>query len=87
MANEWREGIDRFIVNGRIDTYPAKPADRRALLEWVAANAMQPSEVLTEPELNDRLVAFRDDAATLRRYLVDEGLLQRTPSESSYSRA
>lgn len=44
------------------------------------------AEVLTEAELNERPVPFDEDVAALRRYLVDEGLLMRTRSGSSYSR-
>lgn len=86
-AEPRREGVDRFIKDGRIDTYPASPAERRAVLEWVANEALAEDEVLTEPELGERLARFRDDVATLRRYLVDEGFLLRTPSGTSYSRA
>lgn len=86
-AEPRREGIDRFVANGRIQTYPARPADRNTLLKWVAATAMQPGEILTEQELGERLEPFHPDVATLRRYLIDEGLLLRTPSGSSYSRA
>ena len=86
-AEPRREGIERFTVDGRIETYPAKPTDRRELLEWVAGEALGPDEVLTEAELGERLERFREDVATLRRYLVDEGLLLRTPSGTSYSRA
>jgi hypothetical protein len=82
-----REGIERFIVDGRIDAYPAKPTDRRDLLGWVASEALGREEVLSEAELGERLGRFREDVATLRRYLVDEGLLLRTPSGTSYSRA
>ncbi len=85
-AEPRREGIHRFIVDGRIDAYPARPADRRELLEWVADQAMSAEEVLTEAELGERLGRLRDDVATLRRYLVDGGLLLRTPSGTSYSR-
>lgn len=86
-AEPRREGIDRFIVDGRIDTYPARPVHRRELLEWVAGEVMGPDEVLMEPELGERLEPFHEDVATLRRYLVDEGLLVRTPSGTNYSRA
>jgi hypothetical protein len=85
-AEPRRKGIDRFIVDGGIETYPARSADRRELLEWVSGEVMGTDEVLTEPELGERLVHFHEDVATLRRYLVDEGLLVRTPSGTSYSR-
>jgi hypothetical protein len=53
----------------------------------VAEQAFEEGLELTEAEVNDRLEAFHPDVATLRRYLVDEGLLQRTPSGTKYARA
>ena len=85
-AEPKREGVDRFVRNGRIEQYPVNPAERLKVLEWVVHRAMQSNEVLTEPEINERLAAFHLDVAALRRYLVDEGLLLRTRSGSSYSR-
>lgn len=80
-------GIDRFVRDGRIDRYPSNPDERRELLEWVAHRCVAGDEVVTERELNGRLEQYSDDFAVLRRYLVDFGLLWRTRSGSSYSRA
>lgn len=80
-------GVDRFVSDGRIVQYPANPDARTQLLEWVAARALEPHEVLSERELGERLELMTDDVAVLRRYLVDAGLLLRTRSGSSYSRA
>ena len=44
-------------------------------------------ETLDERELTERLGRFADDPVTLRRYLVDAGLLARTPTGSAYTRA
>lgn len=79
-----REGLARFVRDGRIEQYPAKPAERLALLEWVAGELLRPGEALTEREVNERLLRFHDDVASLRRQLVDAGLLERTPSGGSY---
>lgn len=86
-AEPKREGIDRFLRGGRIERYPVRSSDRLEVLEWVATQALRPGEVLTEPQLNERLMAFDTDFAALRRYLVDAGLLLRTTSGTSYSRA
>lgn len=85
-AEPRREGVHRFVRDGRIEQFPVRPADRHKVLGWVAEQAIEPSETLTEAELNDRLEPFHSDVATLRRYLVDDGLLLRTTSGSSYSR-
>ena len=79
-------GVARFMRLGRIENYPANRAERRELLAWIASEAIQPGEDLTERQVNERLLSYTDDVALLRRYLIDFGLLERTPSGSSYSR-
>lgn len=79
-------GLARFMRLGRIERYPANISERRELLAWIASEAMEPGESLTEKQVNERLLSYTDDVVLLRRYLVDFGLLQRTASGSSYSR-
>ncbi|HEV7950201.1 MAG TPA: DUF2087 domain-containing protein [Glaciihabitans sp.] len=86
-AKEVATGVDRFMRDGKIDRYPASSAERRELLEWIVQQAIAEGEVLSEQEINDRLAAFTEDFAVLRRYLVDFELLERTASGSSYARA
>ena len=78
-------GVARFMRLGRIDRYPANQAERRELLAWIAGEAFRPGEELTERQVNERLLSYTDDVVLLRRYLVDFGVLDRTPSGSSYS--
>jgi len=80
-------GPERFLdANGRIDRYPMKAPERRALLEWIVERALRPGEVVSERELNERLERFTSDVAVLRRYLVDHELVERTRSGSQYAR-
>ena len=81
---ETKQGVDRWLRDGRIDHYPAGAAQRQALLEWVAERAVTAAEELDEAALGKRLEAFTTDVATLRRYLVDAGLLLRAADGSSY---
>lgn len=82
-----RTGVARFLdAEGRIDRYPSSAADRTALLEHVADAVLPADETLTEAELGARLLRFGADTAALRRHLVDAGLVERTPTGSSYSR-
>ena len=81
-----KTGVDRFLRLGRIDRYPASLADRRELLRWIVAQAIQPGEELSERQVNERLLDYAQDVVLLRRYLVDFGLLERTASGSSYRR-
>ncbi|WP_258073851.1 DUF2087 domain-containing protein [Arthrobacter sp. Y81] len=79
-------GVARFMRLGRIERYPANMAERRELLAWIVSEAIEPGERLTEKRVNERLLSYTDDVVMLRRYMIDFGLLERTPSGSSYSR-
>lgn len=79
------KGPERFLSReGRLTDYPARSADRTALLELVVARVLAPGESLSERDLGERLAGFTDDVATLRRYLVDAGLLSRLGDGSGY---
>lgn len=82
-----RVGPQRFLSSdGHIHTYPARPAERHELLEQVIERVLTGEEVITEATLNERLADFTENAATLRRYLVDAGLLHRQPDGTGYHR-
>ncbi|SDM03663.1 hypothetical protein SAMN04487913_12144 [Arthrobacter sp. ok362] len=81
-----QRGLARFMRLGRIERYPANMAERRELLAWIVSEAIEPDEHLTEKQVNERLLSYSDDVVMLRRYMIDFGLLERTPSGSSYSR-
>jgi ADP-ribose pyrophosphatase YjhB (NUDIX family) len=65
-----------FTRDGRITSIPVQRARRRLLLEQVAAT-FEPGVRYPEREVNAILRAWHPDHATLRRYLVDELLLDR----------
>jgi hypothetical protein len=67
-----------FVRDGRITALPAKRAVRLLLLDQVA-QAFEPGRRYPESEVNEILKALYDDHATLRRYLIDEELMSRTP--------
>jgi len=78
-------GVERFLSSeGRIIDYPSRSGERRELLALLATRAVDPEEHLPESELGERLARFTHDVATLRRYLVDAGLLDRSPDGRSY---
>ncbi len=76
-------GLARFMRLGRIERYPANMAERRQLLAWIVSEAIDPGEHLSEKRVNERLLSYTDDVVMLRRYMIDFGLLERTPSGSS----
>ncbi len=67
-----------FVRDGRISAIPAKRAIRLLLLDEVA-QAFEPGRRYPELAVNEILKALHDDHAALRRYLIDEDLLSRTP--------
>lgn len=81
------EGVARFFTDGRLSTYPSRAADRQEVLAHVATRVVQPSETVGEAAITDRLAAITDDPVSMRRYLVDAGLLARTPDGGTYTSA
>jgi hypothetical protein len=73
-----------FFRNGRLETIPAARERRRALLAYLAERFAS-GRAYTETEVNRALQAVSHDHATLRRYLVDEGVMTR--ARSIYRRA
>jgi len=67
-----------FVRGGRITALPAKRAVRLLLLDAVA-QAFEPGRRYDEAAVNEVLKALSDDHAALRRHLVDEELMSRTP--------
>lgn len=77
--------VERFLANGRIETYPTRARHRDEVLAWACAKVISAGEVLSEKAINERLKTVADDYVLLRRYLVDGGWLVRTASGSEYS--
>lgn len=65
-----------FIRDGRLVRLPAVRGKRRVVLEHIAA-AFEPGRKYPEREVDAVLRAWHPDHATLRRYLVDEELMDR----------
>lgn len=65
-----------FMKGGRLTSIPASHSKRLVVLDRIAQR-FDPGRRYPEREVNDAIVAFHPDYATLRRYLVDEGFLQR----------
>ena len=65
-----------FFRNGRLTEIPMKQTKRRIVLERIALE-FEPGRHYDEREVNAIVGAFFNDHASVRRYLVDEGLLDR----------
>jgi hypothetical protein len=75
-----------LVKDGRLRLIPRKAHLRAAVLGWVVGDFAW-DRTYTEPEVNAVLGRRHNDVATLRRYLVDAGLLCRTQSGNAYWRA
>ncbi len=72
--------LKTFFRNGRLIEIPMKRSKRRIVLERVALE-FEPGRRYDEREVNVIVGAFFTDHASLRRYLVDEGFLDRDHGE------
>ena len=68
--------LRNFVVDGRLVRLPARHAQKQVVLGYVARR-FDESRSYEEREVNELLRGFHDDTASLRRYLVDEGMLER----------
>jgi hypothetical protein len=76
-ANEEEATVLRsFFRNGRLTEIPTKASKRHIVLERIAIE-FDPGIRYEEKEVNAIVGAFFNDYAALRRYLVDEGFLER----------
>jgi ArsR family transcriptional regulator len=65
-----------FLRQGRLIGIPAQHKKRRIVLEKLVEE-FEPGRTYTEREVNQTLVDYHDDVATLRRDLIGYGLMQR----------
>jgi len=74
------EVVSRFVRDGRLLSLPAQESRRRQVLEYLV-QTFEPGRRFPEQEVNVVLRAWTEggevDYATLRRYLVDHGFLDR----------
>ena len=69
--------LKSFIRDGRLTHLPTVPAKFRIVLEHLVSS-FEPGHSYPESEVNEILDRWHPDHATLRRRLVDAGLLTRT---------
>jgi hypothetical protein len=68
--------LARFFRGDRLETMPRRSKDREALLAYVASRFERGREY-PEDEVNSMLLSVADDISSLRRYLIDAGVLSR----------
>jgi hypothetical protein len=73
---EQQRVLSNFVEGGRLARLPARQGQRRVILEYVAGR-FETDRQYAEGEVNELLKSLHDDHVTLRRCLVDEGLIDR----------
>jgi len=68
--------LGHFLKDGRLKVIPAKAAKRRIVLDHLV-QMFEPGHRYSEAEVNNLLAPVHPDVAALRRYLIDEGLMER----------
>jgi hypothetical protein len=74
---EQQRVLRNFVEDGRLSRLPARHGQLRIVLDYVAGR-FETEREYREAEVNEVLHELHDDHAALRRYLVDEGLLERS---------
>jgi DNA-binding transcriptional ArsR family regulator len=76
-VEDWeRDVLRNFFVGERLKEIPASPKKRQAVLKWLSSR-FENGIRYPESEVNGILQRHHPDCAALRRYLVDEGFLDR----------
>ena len=75
------EVLRRFIHNGRLLAMPSARGKRQVVLDHLAG-LFEPGRRYPEPEVNELLGRYHPDYALLRRYLVDDGFLDRADEKA-----
>ncbi|HVM00386.1 MAG TPA: DUF2087 domain-containing protein [Egibacteraceae bacterium] len=80
MTAEEQAVLARFFSGARLTEIPAARGKRRVVLERIALE-FEPGRRYAERDVNALLERYHGDYAALRRYLVDEGFLDRARDE------
>ncbi|MBB6097298.1 hypothetical protein HNR42_000712 [Deinobacterium chartae] len=79
-----RKVLERFTdAAGRITAFP-RPRRKFLVLLRHVQKAFEPGRRYSEREVNDTLLRFNDDTATLRRGLIEHGLMLRAGGGGDY---
>lgn len=80
MTEDEAQVLARFFRGDRLTEIPASRSKRLVILERIALE-FEPGVRYPEAVVNEIVGSFHPDHAALRRYLVDEGLLDRESGE------
>ena len=69
--------IRSFIRDGRLTTIPSREKRRLIVYRYLRDQVFTEARTYPEAEVNQRLALFHPDVATIRRGMVDAGLVTR----------
>jgi biotin operon repressor len=69
LARYDQKVLATYLVNGKLSSIPTQRKKRDVVLRYLTQQ-FEPGRIYTEKEVNQLLVAYHDDVATLRRELV-----------------
>ena len=67
-----------FLVDGRLASIPSQEKKRDVILRFLLDRCFGEDRAYPEKEVNQRLALYHPDVASLRRYLIDTGLMTRS---------
>jgi hypothetical protein len=79
-------GPERFLSGGRLVRSPKRLRDRQLVVRYLASQVLPLEEPVTELTLTKRLAERAVDPVSLRRSMVDAGLVHRTRDGAEYWR-
>lgn len=75
--DDWEAKVRQsFIKDGRLTNIPARRKKQAVIMRWVVEQ-FEDSVEYPEATMNERLKQLHPDHASLRRYLIEHGLMQR----------
>ena len=66
-----------FVRDGRLTRIPARERKKRVVLRWLMDRVFPDDDPIDERDVNMRIALVNPDVSSLRRYLVDAGLVTR----------
>jgi predicted transcriptional regulator len=79
-----RQVVENYsTTDGRLKTIPSQQKKLESVLRYVV-QVFEPSVLYSEKQVNEMLSRFHDDVATLRRELIEFGLMDRESGGEAY---
>lgn len=78
LSTYFKQGAD-----GELDTFPSKEKRKLIVLQHIVKR-FEPTKIYSEKEVNQILKAIHSDFATIRRYLIEYGFMNRSKDCTEY---